>query len=129
MEKEEKQFEELIKQMELRWNKSIEANDTSEMGDYMHEDWVIFSGDGNITTRRTFLQLVDSGELVHTKMDFEILRVKVVDNTGLVMQRGTSAGTWQGKPFENYEIASTVFIRKNNTWLALQTMLAPANQP
>jgi len=59
---------------------------------------------------------------------FEILRVKVYGNAGIVMQRGTSAGTWQGQAFSNYEIVSTVFIY-DGRWLAVQTMIAPAKQP
>lgn len=117
---------EFLAQMELKWNKAIEDNLVEEMGRYMDESWIIFSGDGNITTKQTFLQLVKRGDLVHSKMDFEILQVKIYGNTGLIMQRGTSAGTWRGQPFENYEIASTVFVKNQNSWLAVQTMIAPA---
>jgi hypothetical protein len=119
---------ELLKQTELKWNKAIEDNLVEEMSKYMDEEWIIFSGDGNITTKEMFLTLVRKGELVHTEMNFEILQVKVYNDTGLIMQRGTSAGTWQGQSFSNYEIASTVFIKKNNKWLAVQTMIAPANK-
>ncbi len=118
----------LLKQTELSWNKSIEDNRVDEMATYMSDDWVIFSGDGNITAKQTFLKLVKSGDLVHTRMDFEILRVKVYGSAGIVMQRGTSAGTWQGQAFSNYEIASTVFIY-DARWLAVHTMIAPAKQP
>jgi len=117
---------ELLKQTELKWNKAIQDNRVEEMGRYMDEEWIIFSGDGNITTKEKFLQVVKSGDLVHSKMDFEILQVKIHENTGLVMQRGTSAGSWQGQSFDNYEIASTVFVRKEDQWLAVQTMIAPA---
>jgi|SRR5688572_31252539 len=117
---------EFLKQRELMWNKAIQDNLVDEMGIYMDEEWIIFSGNGNITTKEEFLQLVKSGDLKHSKMDFEILKVLIHDNTGLVMQRGTSAGTWQGQPFSNYEIASTVFVKKDNIWLAVQTMIAPA---
>ena len=120
---------EFLKQTELNWNKAIQDNLIEEMSDYMDEEWIIFSGDGNITSKQTFLQLVKNGDLVHSKMDFKILMVKIFEDTGLVMQRGTSAGTWHGKPFDNYEIASTVFIRNNNKWRAVQTMITPANKP
>ncbi|MBT1688629.1 nuclear transport factor 2 family protein [Dawidia soli] len=120
---------ELLKQTELKWNNAIQENLVQEMGKYMDDEWIIFSGDGNITTKEAFLRLVTSGDLQHSKMDFEILRVKIHGNTGLVVQRGTSAGTWQGRSFDNYEIASSVFVRDNNTWLAVQTMIAPANRP
>jgi hypothetical protein len=117
----------LLKRTELRWNKAIEGNHVEEMSKYMHNEWIIFSGDGNVTTKEMFLTSVSTRELVHTKMDFEILNVKVYHNTGLIMQRGTSAGTWKGQAFSNYEVASTVFIKNNEEWLAVQTMIAPAD--
>jgi len=120
--------ENLLKQIELDWNKAIEANDVDAMAKYMSDEWVIFSGDGNITTKQTFMESVKNGNLIHTEMDFEVLNVKVFDHTGIVMQKGTSSGIWKGEAFSNHEIASTVFIRQNDQWLAVQTMLAPATQ-
>lgn len=117
--------EQILKQTELNWNKSIEQNEVDAMATYMADKWIIFSGGGNITTKEMFLQMVKSGDLVHSKMDFEIVRIEIYGNTGLVMQRGTSAGNWQGQNFSHYEIASTVFIKENDKWQAVQTMIAP----
>jgi ketosteroid isomerase-like protein len=118
--------EKLLKQIELEWNKAIEDNDVHAIAKFMAEDWVIFSGDGNITTKQMFLQLVKSGDLIHTQMDFKVLNVKVYGDTGIVMQKGTSSGNWKGQEFSNFEISTTVYIRQNEQWLAVQTMLAPA---
>ena len=118
--------DEILKQLELDWNKSIELNDVVSMGKYMSDEWVIFSGDGNITTKEMFLQFVKSGDLVHTLMDFEILKVQLYGNAGIIMQKGTSSGNWKGQSFSNYEIASTVFVKEGNQWQAVQTMIAPA---
>ncbi|MDF2455124.1 MAG: nuclear transport factor 2 family protein [Cytophagaceae bacterium] len=93
----------------------------------MHEEWIIFSGDGHITTKETFLDLVQKGELRHSRMDFEVIQVRIYNDTGLVMHRGTSAGVWKGQAFSNDEISSSVFIKKDNKWLAVQTMIAPAS--
>jgi ketosteroid isomerase-like protein len=117
-----------IKQIEFEWNKAIEKNDVESMAKFMSDEWIIFSGDGNITTKQMFLQLVESGDLIHTEMDFEILNVKSFGNTCLVMARGTSSGIWKGQAFSNYEISSTVFIKENDQWLAVQTMIAPATK-
>lgn len=96
------------------------------MAKFMADEWIIFSGDGNITTKEMFLQLVESEDLIHTEMDFEILNVKNFDNTSLVIAKGTSSGFWKGQEFSNYEVSSTVFIKENGQWLAVQTMIAPA---
>ena len=117
-----------VKQIELEWNKAIENNDVESMAKFMSDQWIIFSGDGNITTKQMFLQLVESGDLRHTEMDFEILNVKNYGNTCLVMARGTSSGIWKGQSFSNYEVSSTVFIKENEKWLAVQTMIAPATK-
>jgi ketosteroid isomerase-like protein len=85
-----------VEQIELEWNKAIEKNDVESMGKFMSDDWMIFSGDGNITTKQMFLELVKKGDLTHTEMDFEI--------------------------------SSTVFLRRNDQWLAVQTMIAPATK-
>lgn len=119
-------MEEEIKQVELEWNRAIEKNDVKAMAKFMDDEWVIFSGDGNITTKKMFLHLVERGELIHTEMDFEILRVKSFGNTSLVMTKGTSSGIWKGETFSNDEVSSTVFIKNNDQWLAVQTMIAPA---
>lgn len=116
-----------LKQIELDWNKAIEVNDVASMARYMSDEWVIFSGNGDLTTKQMFIELVESGDLVHTEMNFEILRVQVIGSTGIVMQKGTSSGSWKGQPFSNFEIASTVFVKKDSRWLAIQTMLAPAS--
>ena len=121
-------MEEEVKQIELEWNKAIEKNDVNSMAKFMADEWIIFSGDGNITTKKMFLQLVESRELIHTEMDFEILNVKNFGDTSLVMAKGTSSGIWKGQTFSNYEISSTVFIKDNDQWLAVQTMIAPANK-
>lgn len=120
--------EEVLKRTELDWNKAIEENDVVTMAEYMSDEWVIFSGDGNITTKQMFIDFVKSGDLVHTEMDFEILRVKVFGDTGIIMQRGTSSGNWKGQAFSNFEIASTVFVKEEGRWLAVQTMIAPATK-
>lgn len=117
--------EERLKQLELDWNRAIEKNDVKEMAWYMADEWVIFSGNGNITTKERFLQSVKDKILVHTKMDFEILDVTVYGDTGIVMQRGISTGTWQEQIFDYQEISTTVFVKKNDRWQALHTMLAP----
>lgn len=121
--------EELLGKREKDWNQAIAENRVEDMAAYMAADWVIYQGDGNMTTKQAFLDSVANGHLVHTKMDFEIQRVRVFGHTGIVMQKGTSEGTWFGKKFSLYEIATTVFIKNERGWQAVYTMLAPAVSP
>ncbi len=97
------------------------------MAAYMADDWVLIGTEGGITQRATFLNAVRSGSLVHTQMDFEDIRAKVYGDTAVITSRGTSSGTWEGNPFSFYEWSSSTFVRKNEKWLCVLTMLTPAN--
>jgi hypothetical protein len=46
--------EEFLKQAELKWNKAIQDNLPEEMAKYMDDEWIIFSGDGNITSKEIY---------------------------------------------------------------------------
>lgn len=114
-----------LMQLGRDWDKAIEANDVNEMGLYMDDSWVIVGSDG-ISSKEKFLDLVRSGDLQHNKMDFEDLRVEIYDNTAIITSKGTSAGTYKGMPFSSYEWTTSVFVRRENSWLCVLTMVTAA---
>jgi ketosteroid isomerase-like protein len=119
-----KEKEELIQAGTL-WDQAIVNNDAEAIGAFMSPDWVIVGTEGGITPRSTFLNLVKSGDLVHTQMDFEDMRVELYGNTGVVTSRGTSSGTYKEQPFSYYEWTTSVYIREEK-WRCVLTMLTPA---
>lgn len=110
------------------WDRAIQENNVDGMASFMSEDWVIVGTEGGITDRDTFLGWVRSGALVHTLMDFEDLIVRVYNDCAVVVSRGTSSGTWEGKPFSFYEWATSTFINNNGKWKCVLTMLTPAKR-
>ncbi len=120
-------MEKEIRQISRDWDRAIQENDIEGMAAYMADDWVLIGTEGGITQRETFLNAVRSGSLVHTQMEFENIRAKVYGDTAVITSRGTSSGTWEGNPFNLYEWSSSTFIRKNEKWLCVLTMLTPAN--
>ena len=114
-----------LMQLGRDWDKAIESNDVNEMSRYMDDSWVIVGSDG-INSKENFLDLVRSGDLQHSKMDFEDLRVEIYDNTAVVTSKGTSAGTYKGMPFSFYEWTTSVFLKRNGNWLCVLTMITPA---
>lgn len=109
-----------------QWDKAIEGNDALEIGKFMSDEWVIVGTEGGITDKSSFLGFVQSGILFHDRMDFEDIKVDVYQNTGIVVSKGTSAGKYQGKAFSYYEWSTSVFIKKDGSWLCVLTMLTPA---
>jgi ketosteroid isomerase-like protein len=107
------------------WDKAIAANDVEGMSMYMDESWVIV-GLGGITSKENFLASIRSGDLQHTKMDFEDVRVEVYGDTGIVTSKGLSAGSYKGNVFSSNEWTTSVYINKNGRWTCVLTMLTDA---
>lgn len=109
------------------WDKAMESNDADAIGEFMSEDWVVVGADG-ITSKASFLEWISSGTVAHNRMDSDQLHVKIHGSTGIVLSRGTSAGTYNGKSFSLYEWSTNVFTKNDGKWLCVVTMLAPANR-
>ncbi len=120
--------EEELLQFGKEWDEAIVNNDVNEIEKFMSDDWVIIGTEGGITSKPIFLEWIESGDLTHNRMDSDEIRIRIYENTGVVTSRGTSAGKYKGQPFELYEWSSSVFIRKEEKWICVLTMLTPANK-
>ena len=120
--------EQELQQFEDNWNRAIVSNDINKISGFMSDDWVMVGSDNGIIEKPAFLQSIESGDLTHSRMDYEEIRVKVYGDAGITTNRGTSAGHYKGQYFELYEWSSSTFIRKNQKWFCVLTMLTPANK-
>ena len=119
--------EELI-EFGKKWDKAMVANDAEEIGRFMSDDWVIVGTDGGISSKFSFLDFIRSGDLLHNIMDFDDIRIKIYDNTGVVTSKGTSGGTYKGEPFSYFEWTTNIFIKTDGHWHCVLTMLTPAKK-
>jgi ketosteroid isomerase-like protein len=124
----DKQIAETLRQVGRNWDSAIADNNVPEIGKFMAEDWVIVGTEGGITSKNDFLKFIKSGDLVHSKMEFEDIRVVVYENTGIVTSKGTSNGTYKGDPFRYYEWSTNIYIKNDEGWLCVLTMLTPAEK-
>jgi ketosteroid isomerase-like protein len=107
------------------WDEAMVRNNVEEIAQYMSEDWVIIGSNG-ITSKAIFLDSIKSGSVMHHKMDSDQMTIKLYGNTSIVISRGTSAGTYNGRSFNLYEWSTSVFIRQDGKWLCVSTMVTPA---
>ena len=110
-----------------QWDEAMIGNDADEIAKFIADDWVIVASDG-ITPRSSFLQLISSGVLTHNRMDSDECTISIYGNTGVVVSRGTSAGTYNDEKFSLYEWSTSVFIKSEGSWRCVLTMLTPANK-
>lgn len=110
-----------------RWDEAMVKNDANEIAKFMSDDWKIIGSDG-MTSKSSFLQFISSGILTHNRMDSDEANITIYGNTGIVVSRGTSAGVYNGNSFSLYEWSTSVFIKKEELWLCVLTMLTPASK-
>jgi len=111
-----------------RWDEAMVTNNANEIAKFMSDDWVIIGSDG-ITSKSTFMQWITSGTVTHNRMDSDEMNIKLYGDTGIVISRGTSAGTYNGEKFSLYEWSTSVFRKNEGSWLCVLTMLTQVNNP
>ena len=104
-------------------------NDVEAIGRFMADDWVIVGSDGTSTDKFTFLASVRSGVLSHDVMQSEDIMIRVYGDAAVVTARGVSGGTYQGRPFRDFECQSNMFVRENGTWRCVLTHLSRLANP
>ncbi|MBA3675458.1 MAG: nuclear transport factor 2 family protein [Chitinophagaceae bacterium] len=72
-------------------DEAMVSNNAEEIAKFMSDDWVIVGTEGGITSKSSFLEWIKSGDVMHSRMDSDEIRVKIYGNTGVVTSRGTSA--------------------------------------
>ena len=92
-----------------KWDDAMVNNIAKDISRFMSDDWVIIGTDGGITPKNMFLEWIESGDLIHTRMDSDEMRIRIYGNTGVVTARGTSSGTYKGKTFSFYEWSRKCF--------------------
>ncbi len=112
-----------LEQIESSWNRAIAGNNVTEIERFMADDWIMISDSERITTKQEFLAVIKNGDLIHDRMDFETIQVQVFEKSGIVLQKGTSSGTFKGKPFQTYEWSSSFYADTKDGWKAIQTIL------
>ena len=110
------------------WDRAMVTNDPVQIGRYMAEEWVIIGTDGSLSTKATFLGLVESGKLMHDVMESHEVQIRLYGSTGLVISRGISGGKYDGTAFYLVERVSCVFVKRQQ-WECVSTHLSPLTQP
>ena len=113
-------------QQSLAWDEAIVSNDVSGIKSFMTDDWICVATHGGITTVDSFLDRIAQGELTHSEMSAEESHIRIYNNSGIVIGKGYSKGTFRGKRFSFYEWSVSVFVLKDDSWKCVLTMLADA---
>jgi len=100
-------------------------NDPEAIGRYMAAEWTIVGPDDYVFGRERFLELIASGDLVHTVMESHDVDVRVYGDAAVEIARGVSGGAHRGTPFYLVERVTCVWVRRAGAWVCVHTHLSP----
>lgn len=105
------------------FNAALAHNDVSALQRSLATDWTIVSGDGQIIGRKTFLEVIASGDLKHSAMSSSQPAIRVYGITAVVTARAKSSGSYRGVEFKTDEIATDVLVKRQGHWVCVLTQL------
>ncbi len=109
--------------LEQQFARMLSSGDVESLDRLVSDDWIIIGPEGRVINKSTFLDVVKSGALTHSKMDFDEMRVRVYGDTAIVTARAVTTGTYQGKAFATRERSTDVLVRQQGHWKWVLTQL------
>jgi ketosteroid isomerase-like protein len=120
---------EQLKEIEKEFEAALVRNDRDAIAQFLAEDWVIVGPDGKVIQRNRFLEVIEAGLLVHTRMETSETRIRVYGDAAVVTGLTTSAGSFAGQEFSNLERATSVYVRQQGKLVCVLTHLTTVQQP
>jgi ketosteroid isomerase-like protein len=114
--------EELLK-LENAFAEAIANNDLEGIGRLVADDWIIIDPNGEIVDRARFFEVIKSGSLTHEMMQSEDLRVRVYEDSAVVIAVTRTKGKFMGQEFSTRERATDVFVKRDGRWQCVLTHL------
>jgi hypothetical protein len=105
------------------FNAALAHNDVPALQRLLASDWTIVSGDGQIISRKSFLEVIASGDLKHNAMSSAEPAIRAYGTTALVTARAKSSGLYRGVEFHTDEIGTDVLIKRQGQWVCVLTQL------
>ncbi len=118
-----------LEKIEKEFEAAMLRNDRDAIAQFLADDWVIVGPDGKVIQRDRFLEVIQAGLLVHTRMETRETRIRVYDDAALVTGLTTSAGSFAGQTFSNQERATSFYVRQQGKLVCVLTHLTTLQQP
>src|SRR4030095_229717 len=114
--------EELLK-IEEEFAAAILKNDVENIGRLVADDWIIIDPNGEIVDRARFFEVIRPRSLTHEMMQSEDLRVRVYEDSAVVIAVTRTKGKFIGQEFSTRERGTDVFVKRDGRWQCVLTHL------
>lgn len=112
---------EQLKKVERQLATALAKNDVETVAELLAEDWQFVGSEGEIVGREEVLGALRSGQLKFESYELGPMKVRVYGDTAVVIGAGTSKGSMAGEAFDERDVFTDVFIRKDGKWRCVST--------
>jgi len=114
--------DQLIKQFQVvedNFNQALTTNNVDKISKYVSEEWILLVPQFGIITKDRFLHVIEQGDLSHTAMNKQVLRVKLYNDIAIVTARGMNIGFLKDEPFNAEHWATNAYKKENENWICI----------
>ena len=107
------------------WDKAIVRKDRQAIERNMAEDFRQIDGQGNVETKKSFVDDLVSPDLEIDPYAVEDFEVRVYGDMALVSGRTLMKGRYQGKPFASHYRYINIYVRHGQDWKIVSVQISP----
>jgi ketosteroid isomerase-like protein len=107
------------------WDKAIVRKDRQAIERNMAEDFRQIDGQGNVETKKSFVDDLVSPDLEIDPYAVEDFEVRVYGDMALVSGRTLMKGRYQGKPFASHYRYIDIYVRHGQDWKIVSVQISP----
>lgn len=108
--------EEMVLELDRRYQKAVEENDASTMDEILSDDFVLVTGLGKIFTKQDLLNEARSGSVVYERQEDSDHVVRISGDTAVITAKLWAKGVENGKAFEYKLWFSDTYVRSREGW-------------
>ena len=108
--------EEMVLELDRRYQKAVEENDASTMDEILSDDFVLVTGLGKIFTKQDLLNEARSGSVVYERQEDSDHVVRISGDTAVITAKLWAKGIENGKAFEYKLWFSDTYVRSREGW-------------
>ncbi len=112
---------EQIKKIERQLAVALAKSDVERLAELIANDWKFVGSDGGIIGRDEMLNTLRSGQLKFESYELGPMQVRVYGEVAVVIGTGASKGSMAGETFDERDVFTDVFIRKDGKWSCVST--------
>lgn len=122
-----------VMEIKQQYDQAQLKNDSAWFERMFAEDYLMILPDGSTLTKARAVEELRSREITWESATGEDMRVRVYGDTAVVTGRFLGKGTYKGKPMNEHQRFTSVWVKRNGQWQAIAehatNMAAPLKEP